>query len=155
MYQQQEAWSNGASPAVSTKQEFLNLPENKKLKNSCRTAAIISYICAGVTLLVVVILSKSYFSILDVGIMVGLGIGIQLKQSRVCAIILLVYAVINMIISIAVSGSLGGWLVLAAGIVGVLSTNNAEKQWKLYQQNQVARQNSFYQQPPQQPPYQQ
>lgn len=159
-FQQPEQPSGGlfgdyTPPAPTTKQEFLNLPENEKYYKSCRTSAIICYICAGATFILAVLVMGSAASLLDVGILIGLGLGIHLKQSKVCAIILLIYSIINIIYMLAAAGTFGGWLVLIAGISAVASTVNADKAWKQYQQDPSAAQTSFTAQPyPQQAPAQ-
>ena len=124
----------GAAPRVSTKKEFLNLPENKKVKNEIKTAGIICYICAGITLLASFATNTFPLSLLDVAILVGLGLGIHLAHSRVCAIILTIYAASSMIIGIIQTGRPSGYLVLIAGIFAVIYTFKAEKLWKQYQQ---------------------
>ena len=123
-----------AAPPVSSKAEFLNLPENGKLRKEIRSNAIICYVCAGITVLLTVFLTKNYLSLLDVALLIGLGLGIHLKQSKVCAIILCAYAVINSVIGLITNGKLSGYLVLLAGIYSVASTFNLDKQWKQYQQ---------------------
>ena len=124
----------GAAPRVSTKKEFLNLPENKKVKSEIKTAGIICYICAGITLLASFATNTFPLSLLDVAILVGLGLGIHLAHSRVCAIILTIYAASSMIIGIIQTGRPSGYLVLIAGIFAVIYTFKAEKLWKQYQQ---------------------
>lgn len=116
---------------AATKKEFLKLPENKKIRKEINGAAIICYICAGITLLVS-LATGSFSSIVDVVILVGLGLGIHLAKSKVCAIILTVYGAINMIIITAANGSLGGWLPLAAGIFALVYTIKLSKAWKAY-----------------------
>lgn len=116
---------------VATKKEFLKLPENKKYRKEINGAAIICYICAGITLLAS-LATGSFSSIIDVIILLGLGLGIHLAQSKVCAIILTIYGAINMIIITAANGSLGGWLPLVAGIFALVYTIKLSKAWKAY-----------------------
>ena len=47
----------GAPQRAATKKEFLAFPENQKMKKEINTAAILCYICAGITFLISVILS--------------------------------------------------------------------------------------------------
>ena len=72
---------------AATKKEFLKLPENKKYRKEINGAAIICYVCAGITLLAV-LATGALSSIVDAAILVGLGLGIHLAQSKVCAILL-------------------------------------------------------------------
>ena len=116
---------------VATKKEFLKLPENKKIRKEINGAAIICYSCAAITLLVS-LATGSFSSILDVVILIGLGLGIHLAKSRICAIILTVYGAINMIITTTANGSLAGWLPLAAGIFALVYTIKLSKAWKAY-----------------------
>ena len=120
------------APKVSTKKEFLDLPENKKMKSEIKASAIIAYICAGVTLLVTLV-SGNMFSLLDVVILLVLGLLIHLRQSRACAIILLVYSLINVVYTIISTQSFGGYLIVIAGIFAVIYTFKLDKAWKAYQ----------------------
>ena len=123
-------------PATAkTKAEFMALPENAALYNACRTSAIFCYICGAITLVLMCFVFGNWFSLIDVAVVVGLGLGIHIKQSRVCAIILLVYAVINTIYMTATVGRPSGWIILIAGIFAVIRTSQAESAWKRYQQN--------------------
>lgn len=119
------------APKAANKKEFLQLPENKKLRKNINTAGIICYICGGITLLFSLAVGN-LFGIIDVLLLVGMGLGIHLKQSMACAIILTVYAAINFILSLT-SGSTAGWLVLLAGIFGIVYIANLNKAWKAYQ----------------------
>ena len=83
------------------------------------------YISAGVTLIVLVFAMKSYSSLLDVGLLLGLGLGIHLRQNIPCAIILLVFSIINILVMLVTSGTFGGWLLLIAGIIATVNTTKA------------------------------
>lgn len=124
----------GFGPRCATKKEFLKLPENKKLRSQIRGTAIICYICGGLTLLLMLV-SMNLMMLLDVAILVGLGLGVHLAYSRVCAILLAVYAVFSVLVGIVVSGTVSGWLIVIAAIFAVLCTFNLEKGWKAYQQH--------------------
>ncbi len=118
---------------AATKQEFLKLPENKKMKNEILTAAIISYVCAGMTAAVMMGMQGNPISIIDVLLLVGLGLGIQLKQSRVCAILLCVDGLISVVVSVLAGGTPSGYLILIAGIFAIVYTFKLDKAWKQYQ----------------------
>ena len=122
-----------AEPAVRTKKEFLKLPENKKLKKNLNAAAIIAYISAALTL--VLTLPTGYIdvvTIIAILLTVAAGVLLQTKQSRVAAIVLLAFALINTIYSLIVLGQPGGWLLILAGVYAVMSTFQLEKLWKKY-----------------------
>lgn len=125
------------TPHVTTKKEFLKLPENKRIKSELTGAAVICYICAAITLALGFTTDSFPLCLIDVAILVGMGLGIQLAQSRVCAIILLVYSIINVILLIAMTGKPGGYLIVIAGVMAVIYTFKAEKAWKQYQQGGV------------------
>lgn len=118
---------------AATKQEFLKLPENKKMKNEILTASIISYVCAGMTAAVMMGMQGNPISIIDVLLLVGLGLGIQLKQSRVCAILLCVDGLISVVVSVLAGGTPSGYLILIAGIFAIIYTFKLEKAWQEYQ----------------------
>ena len=119
-------------PKVTTLKEFLDLPENAPNKKLLKTSGILCYICAGLTLLVGLV-SGNYLSVIDFLILLVLGLFIHLKQSKVCAILLAVYAVINVIIGFIAFQKFQGWLIILAGIYAVSSAFKLDKAWKEYQ----------------------
>lgn len=123
--------NEATAPRARTRAEFFQTDGSNYAK-SCVGSAVACYICAGVTLIIMLI-SKNYYSFIEIAILVGLGLGIQLGKNVVCAIILLVYAIINAIVICATMGTFGGQLLLFAGIFGVISTTNAAKAWNDYQ----------------------
>ncbi len=149
-YAQQPQYPNGPyapnrvqAPRVNTKKEFLNLPANAKLKKELSAAAIICYICAGLTLLLSFALGSQvegpvdYTStIISVAIILGLGLGIHLKQSRLCAVLLLIVSIGSTVITFIQTQQFGGWLVIVAGVIAVIYTFQLEKKWKEYQSSQ-------------------
>ena len=116
---------------AATKKEFLKLPENKKMHKEINGAAIICYVCAGITLLAVLV-TGNLASILDVLLLVGLGLSVHLAQNRVCAIILLVYGTLNMITMSMQMGSFSGYLPFFAGLASTVYTIKLSKAWKAY-----------------------
>ncbi len=129
-----QSFADDLSPAarVATKAEFVALPENQPLKKQLSTSGILCYICAGITLLVSLIGGNTW-GILDVVILLVLGLFIHLKQSRVCAIILLVYSIFNVVYTLIATGRFGGYLIVIAGVYAVISAFKLDKAWKAYQ----------------------
>ena len=121
-------------PRVSTKKEFLDLPQNKQVKREINSSSIICYVCAAITLAVGIATDGFPLVLIDLAILVGMGLGIQLAHSRVCAIILCAYSVINMILALISTGRPAGYLIVIAGVFAVIYTFKAEKLWKQYQQ---------------------
>ena len=125
------------TPRVTTKKEFLKLPENKKMRGEISGAAIICYVCAGITLFAGIAMDLFPAVLIDVAILVGMGLGIHLAQSRACAIILLGYSLLNLVLSIIQTGKPAGYLVVIAAVLAVIYTFKAEKAWKEYQQGGI------------------
>lgn len=116
-----------------TKKEFLQQPEMKSVSKNLNGAAICAYVCAAISLLGGFLLGNMLI-IIDIAIVVGLALGIQLSYNRGCAIGLTVYAVFNMIVTLLSTGRPGGWLVLVAGIYAIMATFQFKKAWDLYTQ---------------------
>ncbi len=119
------------APRAQSMAEFLRLPENAKLFSGIKSSAIICYICAGFTA-IAAILASNPFMFIDVLLVLGLGLGIQLKQSRVCAILLTALAAFNMISGIVQNGTASGWLIIIAAIYACINTFKLSKAWKEY-----------------------
>lgn len=123
-------------PQKLSKKEFLRHPNLKKCSGNLKASAIILYVCAVISLALGVFINN-YAVIVDVVIIVGLGLGIQLAQSRVCAILICVYAVINVIYVSMSSGRAGGYLILIAAIDAIIATFQFQKAWKEYQKTGI------------------
>lgn len=119
--------------APMSKDEFYKHPALKKCRGNINGSAIIMYICAGITFIINVLVASNIFGLVDVFILVGLALGIQLGKSRVCAIISCVYAAFNVIYMIIATGSAGGYLVLIAAIYAIIATFQYHKAWDTYQ----------------------
>lgn len=132
-YAQNQAYGFGQK---LTKKEFLHHPNLKKTRSNINGSAIILYISAVLTSALGLI-DGNWFILIDIILLVGLGLGIQLAQSRACAIIACVYAAFNVIVTVVTTGSVGGWLVLLAAIYAIIATFQFQKAWKEYQQTGI------------------
>lgn len=119
-----------------TKKEFLRHPNLKKTRSNVIASAVILYICAAFTAAMGYV-GGNLFTLLDVILLLGLGLGIQLAQSRVCAIVVCIYAVYNVIVAVITTGTFGGWLILIAAIDAVTATFQFRKVWNEYQQTGI------------------
>ncbi len=109
-----------------------------------RNVAILCYVCAGLNALLSIFLNP--VGLIDSLLLLGLALGMHLGKSKVCAILILVLACVEMLIGIILVGSPGGVLWLIAGIWAVVIFNRADKQYKNYQLSSAQ-----YNVPPQNP----
>lgn len=116
-----------------TKKEFFKSQEMSKVSKNINASAIMMYIVAGITLLANVIYTGNALGLLDVFVVIGMGLGIQLAQSRACAVVAAVYSVINCIVTIIMTGVPGGWLIIVASIYAVIATFKFNEAWDNYQ----------------------
>ncbi len=134
-YQNAGPYGNAPLTKAATKQEFLKLDGNKKIRKELNSSAILCYVCAGITLILMYVFIGNVYSLIDVALLIGLGLGIHLKQSKVCAVALCSYAAVNMLYCLIVLRIFGGYLILIAGIYSVIYTFKLDKLWKQYQQD--------------------
>ena len=125
----------GSTPTM-TKKEFWKHPSLKSCRGNINGVAILLYFSAAVTLLTAV-LSGNYFILIDALFVLGMGLGIQLGKSRVCAILIFAYSIYNLIYGLITTGKPTGWLVIIAGILAIIYTFKFQKAWKEYQQTGV------------------
>ena len=108
-----------------TRREFLKTPQMNAIRYNIFSSAVIGYVIAGLTLYFGVIQTGNYFTILDVILVLACSLLIHLLQSRVAAIVLAAYAVLN--------GRFSGWWVALVGVYAVIYTFKFQKAWKDYQ----------------------
>lgn len=133
-----EQYSGTYNQTRMSKKEFYKQPSMKKIRGNINACGIFSYISATLTFLVNVVLVSNIFGMLDVILIAGLGMGVQLGKSRVCSIILLAYACLNTIYTLIATGRLGGYLILICGIIAVMETFKFHKAWAEYEKTGIA-----------------
>ncbi|MBR5358337.1 MAG: hypothetical protein IK128_03885 [Clostridiales bacterium] len=113
-----------------TRREFYKSDEMAQVRKNIRVCAISAYVIAALSLLVNLLLLDNPTGILDSITMVVLGLLIQLLQSRVAAILLAIYGVVNMIAVTIMTGKFGGWWIMVVAIWAVVYTFKFHKAWK-------------------------
>lgn len=118
-----------------TKSQFWKTAVAKNVKSQVITAAVFAYISAAMTLILGLI-TGNFLVIIDVLLVLGLGLGVQLGKSRACAIILTVYFILNKILQWAggeFSGIYMAVIFIIGFVMGITGTFAFQKQWKAYQ----------------------
>ncbi len=136
-FAQNQTYQQGQSFAQAplSKKEFLHHPNLKKCASNIKVSAIILYVCAAISS--IALIGGNLSSLIDIALIAGLALGIHLAQSRVCAILICIYSVFNMVISLIAYGTPSGWLILAAAIDAIIVTFQFQKAWKEYQQTGI------------------
>lgn len=114
-----------------SKKEFYAKYANKRDKGNIRWAAILAYICAAISL-AAGLLIQNYFIVIDVALIVGFALGIQIAKSRACAVLLLVYSCISTILTLISTGQIAGWWLIIVGVWAVMGTFNFHKDYQKY-----------------------
>lgn len=126
-YTSSEAPLSPAGYPVSRK-EFINKYAQPSLKKNITSIAILCYVCAGLTFVVSCLLNP--LGIIDALVLAGLALGMHLAKSKVCAILILILSIIEVLLSL-ISGSFPFWW-LIAGVSAVITFNKIEKQYKSF-----------------------
>ena len=114
-----------------SKRKFCAQYASKQDRANINAAGIIAYLCAAISL-VMGLLQQNYGVILDVVLVVGLGLGVQLGKSRVCSILLLIYGCINTLVYLLSTGRLGGWWLILVGVYGIKATFHLHKEYQRF-----------------------
>lgn len=129
----------GGAPAGLGRRNFVRkYAANRK---QCSAAAIIGYVCAAISIVMIFTRALGYiniFSLIEIVPMLLLCVLLHVLKSRVCAILLLAYSVYNTVASLIISGAPGGWLLIIASVAGVVGAFGCQKEWKRYQEAQAA-----------------
>lgn len=129
-----QPWGNPYANAAAagnrniSKAEFFRSCAPDKMRKNIRASAILCYISAAITAAFAVLFNP--FMFLDVIIVLVLGLLIHLKQSRVCAVLLLAYSLFNCVVMLLSSGQFSGWLIILAGVFAVIYTFQLEKAYQ-------------------------
>lgn len=113
-----------------TRREFLKTDKMKKLRGNITACAALGYAVAIVSVIINVVMSHEYAVIFDALFIVAMSLLVHLLQSRVAAIIITIYAVIDVAVLYIMTGRPGGLIVLVIGIYAVICTFKFHKAWK-------------------------
>lgn len=119
-----------------TKKEFLHHPNLKKCYDNIKSSAIVLYVCAALSLALGIYMGN-WSILVDVLIIVGFGLGIQLGQSRVCAILIFLYSLANAVYMGVSTGRSSGTLIVLASIYALGATFKFQKAWKEYKKTGI------------------
>ena len=132
-----QPWGTPGAPSAAagdreiTKGEYYRNQAPDKMRRSILGSAILCYISAAVTAVFAVLANP--FMFVDAAIVLGLGI--HLKQSRVCSVILLIYGLFSCVTVLMQTGRLGSWLIILAGVFAVINTFQLEKEYRAFRGN--------------------
>ena len=113
-----------------TRLEYLKSPEMNLIRKNINTCAIMGYVIAALSFGINYFMYQSLSGIFDAVLIVVCSLLIQLLQSRVASIILMVYAVLNVVVVVIQTGRLGGWWIAIVGIYAIIYTFKFQKAWK-------------------------
>lgn len=126
-----------------TKQAYWKIYDNKDAKSVVIAAVILTYIMAGLDIVIGIFSGFSLYwnwgYFIDGLVFLGLALGMHLAKSRVCAIIIAAYSFIGKIITLAGglnSFSLSGWLIgigfLVVQVIAVIKLFKFCEDWEMY-----------------------
>ena len=114
-----------------TKREFFAKYAALKSRNQIKSAGVLAYLCAAASL-VQGLSAHNFAVIVDVAVIAGLALGVQIAKSRVFAVLLLAYACFNTVVMTLVNGQLSGWLLIFVGILAVAGTWKLQKEYQAF-----------------------
>lgn len=109
-----------------SRKEFINKYAQPSLKKNITSIAILCYVCAGITFVMSCLLNP--LGIIDALVLAAFALGMHLAKSKVCAILILILSIVEVLLSL-VSGSFPFWW-LVAGVSAVNTFNKIEKQYR-------------------------
>lgn len=127
--------SPAAQPEIMSKRAYMKEPINIQIKKNINAAGIFCYFSAVATLIISGILGEINF--IDPIILVLLGGFVQFGYSFIASIILLIYGIINMVVTTMNTGRFSGYLVFIAGIYAVSNTFKFSREYKRYKKDQI------------------
>ena len=128
---QQNMYVQGNQPRL-TRKDFINLPQMGNVKKNINVCAGLLYFSSLITLLYGFIADFPEIFFLDVGLLIILGVWLQLTYSKICGLIILAYGIFDVVIWIIKFGQLGGILLAIVGIIAVSATFKYDKAWGEY-----------------------
>lgn len=118
-----------------TRREFLRTDEMKSIRANIIICAIFGYVIAVGSVILNIAMTKEYGVIYDAVFLVIMCILVHFLQSRIAAILIAVYAVLNLIIMFIATGKPGGIVVLVLAIYAIVYTFRFHSAWSKYKKS--------------------
>ncbi len=112
-----------------TRREFLKTDKMRKLRGNITACAALGYAVAVASLIINVVISHEYAVIYDAVFIIAMSLLVHLLQSRVAAILITVYAAVDVAVLYIMTGKPGGLIVLVIGIYALICTFKFHKAW--------------------------
>lgn len=133
-------WGNPANVTANTvvdrksvtKKEYIAKYAPANLKKNIKSAAIVCYVCVGISAIASFAILKNPLMLIDVAIYLGLTLGMHLGNSKVCAILLLIFSIIECVFSVIEFGAPSGWWLIIAGVSAVSTFNKLGKEYNKF-----------------------
>lgn len=114
--------------------EFYKFYCPSKIKKNINAAAIMLYCCSALNFLLFFVSAKigisGLVSVVDAVLVLGLALGVHIGKGRACAVIVLVYSILNCLYCLVTKGQLGGYVIIIAGVYATIFTFMARREYK-------------------------
>lgn len=120
--------TGSAVPQGVSLKEYCKTYAPEKLRKSLRNWCIVAYVLVGVNVLFSLLVNP--LALVDTAILLGLTLGMHLGKSKGCAIGMIVYSAISMVVGLIATGSLSGWMWLCVGLAGYQALKKMAEQYK-------------------------
>ena len=118
--------------AKMSEQEFAKYPSVAPMCSKISTAVGLYGVSAIITA-VMILITRTYSSLIDIGLLILLAVWLHMKKSRVCAVIMAIYGVLNFVLMTMQNGKASGYLGVIAAYCAVAGTFQYQAAWKKYQ----------------------
>lgn len=118
-----------------TRREFLRTDEMKSIRANIIICAIFGYVIAVGSVILNIAMTKEYGVIYDAVFIIVMCVLVHFLQSRIAAILIAVYAVLNVIIMYISTGRPGGIVVLVLAIYAIVYTFRFHSAWSKYKKS--------------------
>lgn len=134
------AWGNPANITANTvvdrksvtKKEYIAKYAPVNLKKNIKSAAILCYICVGISAIASFALFKEPLMLVEVAVYLGLALGMHIGNSKICAYLLLVFSIVECIFSVIQFDSPSGWWLIIAGFSAVSTFRKLDKEYNKF-----------------------
>lgn len=130
------AWGNPANMVIDrksvTKKEYIKKYAPANLKKNIKSSAIVCYVCVAISAIASIALLGSPWMLIDVAIYLGLTLGMHLGNSKLCAILLLIFSIVECAISFYQFGTPSGWWLIIASGSAVSTFNKLGKEYNKF-----------------------
>lgn len=131
-----------------SKKDYINKYATAALRKNINSTAYLLYGLSVFSLVLNFVMAGfNWITLVEIGVLVALIVGMHIGKSKICAILLLIASIAETVLTLILSGQLAGWWWIIASVYAISCFNKLDKEYNSFLMNANGNGNPYYSHP--------